>query len=166
MSIPIWVTDPTGNNNPFLKVKSPFYIGVGEALSVATWSKSVDGAIWSTLAGPPSFLPVRIVFGNGLYVAVGFDNFFTYTGVSTDKGATWTAVAHPELNDSIIYALGYGNGVFVLGGQNKSGNTYTPYMFTSTDGVSWTSRPPAVKLDDVGVHGLQLIAEHPICHLD
>ncbi len=140
MSIPIWVTDPAGNNNPFLKIKSPFFIGVGHAAAVATWSQS--GSPWIPLASPPPFIPVRIVSGNGLYVVVGFDDFFTYTGVSADKGATWTNVAHQELNDSSIYALGYGNGVFVLGGQNKSGNTYTPFMFTSTDGVNWTSRSP------------------------
>ena len=52
-----------------------------------------------------------ICYGNGKYVAGGYDGVMAY---STD-GITWTAVADSTFS-SIIYSICYGNGKYIVGG--------------------------------------------------
>ncbi len=58
MTIPIWVVDPTGNNNPFLKIiPASFAFVVGRSLDdtsdfVSSGESSSDGQSWSAWAPP------------------------------------------------------------------------------------------------------------------
>lgn len=71
--------------------------------------------------------------GSNIYVA-GFFSGALYS--STDSGVTWTSRTSGFSSDS-IYAITYGNGIFVaVGGSGK--------ITTSTDGITWTARTAGV----------------------
>ena len=69
----------------------------------------------------------RIDFGNNMYVAVGSNGI-----TSSPNGVTWTV---RKTGVSLAWVK-FGNGIFVVG----SNNTSAPYIYTSTDGVSWVER--------------------------
>jgi len=74
-----------------------------------------------------------IVYGNGKFVAVGYDGKMA---TSTD-GETWTATNVTGTFDSTdkIDSIAYGNNMFVAAGYTSN---YDYKMATSTDGVTWT----------------------------
>ena len=88
---------------------------------------------YSTLASVP-FIN-SIVYGKGMFVAVGGNTGSkTYIVTSTD-GITWTKQTSPFSNE--LRAIVYANGMFVAVG--ASGN-----IVTSTDGITWTKQTSPV----------------------
>ncbi|MFC3801895.1 DUF4073 domain-containing protein [Cohnella sp. GCM10012308] len=92
--------------------------------------KSTDGSIWS------SFTLSKQVFGaaygNGTYVIYSQSGGSVFT--STDA-STWTEVSLPS--GATWYGMTYGNGAFILVGNNG-------YILRSTDGTNWTTVDPFV----------------------
>jgi hypothetical protein len=94
---------------------------------------SSNGTSWTpvTLSGIGSTInPLQFAFGNGIYVAVGFN---TNTSVVSSDGVTWTAYNLTDLFDPT--SLVFGNGTFVAAAST--------YMYTSTDGIFWRTRTSA-----------------------
>jgi hypothetical protein len=83
---------------------------------------SNDGINWN-LTSRESFL--RVIFGNGLFVASTATGIFT----STDN-TNWTNRTTASFN---INALAYGNGLYLYAGENG-------ILGTSTDAITWTTR--------------------------
>ena len=69
-----------------------------------------------------------ICYGNGKYVAVGYDGKIAYSA----DGVNWTLVYDSKFGDSNIQDVCYGNGKFVAGGQRGK-------MSYSSDGITWTA---------------------------
>jgi len=90
-------------------------------------SISENGTDW-ILQDTDSLLLLSIVYGNGLFVAVGVNAVTT-----SDDGITWVNRAPAESNtwSSVVY----GNGVFVAVSRNG-----TNRVMTSIDGITWVSR--------------------------
>ena len=91
------------------------------------YQRSVDGVTWTAISGisvtGSSSSTQRIAYGNGLFVVNGS------TGIWTSPDAiTWTQ----RLTSAQTYSVKYANSKFFAGGSNG-------IMFTSTDGISWTS---------------------------
>ena len=87
-----------------------------------------------TFALPAGMLVVRnVVYGNGLFVAVGqtstatFNNYVTST--STD-GYTWSATSPQPAPFTRIMGIAFANGEFIIGSLSETA--------TSVDGVNWT----------------------------
>jgi len=101
--------------------------GVYLAQSSSGYRRSYDGVTWVAISGitvtGSSDATQRIAYGNGLFVVNG------NTGIWTSPDAiTWTQ----RLTSSQTYSVKYANSKFFAGGSNG-------IMFTSTDGISWTS---------------------------
>jgi hypothetical protein len=109
----------TGNSGKFLTTN-----GTAES-----WGSA--GLNWTWRANSTSGNQVQCFATNGstIYVA-GCDGGQLYS--STDSGVTWTSRTSQFTADR-IYAIAYGNGIFVaVGGAGK--------ISTSTDGITWTAR--------------------------
>jgi len=92
---------------------------------------------------PPESHFNKITFGNGIYVAVGYDGILNasntaYGGiiVTSNDGINWERVA-TSVDDSEFFDITYGNGIFVASYGNGG-------ILTSTDGITWTARSSGV----------------------
>jgi hypothetical protein len=107
------------------------FVAVGSSGKMAT---SPDGVTW-TAVGDSKFGTsdiTAIAYGGGKFVAGGRDS--KKMAVSTD-GVNWTAVSSTTFGtvlNSVIFAIGWGNGKFVAG--DTLGQ-----MATSSDGINWTA---------------------------
>lgn len=103
----------------------------GSGLFVVTGSggtyTSPDGITWTSRTGPGT-TPNDIIFGNGMFVAVG-QNGNLYT---SPDGITWTSRTS-GLGSVSLGSVCYGNGLFVVFGLSTS-------FSTSPDGITWTTR--------------------------
>lgn len=88
---------------------------------------SSDGISWTLSTLPGSAYWNNVVFGNGVFVASGDEN----VGYSTDNGATWTAVVHPNVN---AYGAAFGDNAFVVGGY---GTSSSPPIYSKDNGLTW-----------------------------
>jgi hypothetical protein len=86
---------------------------------VATARTMPVGASWISAA-----------YGNGVFVAVGFNSS---NAASSTDGITWTTRTLPSV--SSWYHVAFGNGIFVAVSQSG-----TAMVATSTDGITWTQR--------------------------
>jgi hypothetical protein len=82
--------------------------------------------------------------GNGIWVIVGgMDNGVNIqVSTSTDNGATWSLVTLPTLLGEYLYAIEYGNGLFVTGGVGQpigTDPTQRPRLVTSSDATTWVT---------------------------
>lgn len=106
--------------------------------------QSSDGVTWngvyqgSGLAPGTSYMPT-VVFGNGVYVATDGDYW-----VSSPDGLSWTPIAHPPTQGTLISPLVFANGRFAgfigTGGATGLQGYSSVQSITSTDGVTWTSQ--------------------------
>ena len=88
---------------------------------------------YSTLATVPYIN--RIIYANGMFVAVGGNaRSYSYIVTSTD-GITWTRQRSPVSTE--LRAITYANGMFVAVG-------YSGTIVTSTDGITWTKQTSPV----------------------
>jgi hypothetical protein len=106
-------------------------IGYGNEIFIAVGSSQAyskdNGVTWTYAATPLAGDWRSIVFGDGVFVMVGFysqaysfDNGITWTSAASPLGATWSGVS-------------YGNGVFVTVGYYGAQQAYS-----SDNGITWT----------------------------
>ncbi|WP_221414169.1 immunoglobulin-like domain-containing protein [Paenibacillus sp. 598K] len=106
------------------------FVAVGQGGKIIL---SDDGASWTSATNNDTSELTSVAYGNGMYVAVGgFGKVLT-----SGDGASWTLNPNsPVIGNSVLYAITFGNGVFVIAGNNGSDGT----IYTSSDGTSWTSQ--------------------------
>ncbi|WP_461257692.1 hypothetical protein [Treponema sp. R80B11-R83G3] len=111
----------------------------GETVYVGKIVTSTDGIDW-TAVGDSTFGETEIraiTFGNGTFVAGGYDNVsdrVSKVAISTD-GTNWTAVTQNAIVS--ISAIAYGNNKFIAAGGDK---VYTKGgMAASANGTKWTA---------------------------
>lgn len=110
------------------------FVAVGEAFNPdfglrAVIRTSPDGAEWSLVdSGLPGL--AAVTYGKGLFVAAGAG----FVATSAD-GTTW--LPSPFDAPRQLFAIAYGDDRFVITGGHGS-------VFTSSDGVGWTSRNSGV----------------------
>ena len=79
-----------------------------------------------------------LAFGNNIFVGVsGSTRSYSIDGIN------WT---HNNVIGSSLEAVTFGNGLFVAVGFASVIGVPTAYVFTSTDGINWTSRTPAANI--------------------
>lgn len=86
---------------------------------------SPDGINW-TLRNASSKTKLDVVYANNLWVVVGFDGDLR----TSPDGITWTRRESGFFGNEHLYAILYGNGLFVAAGKNG--------ITTSPDGITWT----------------------------
>jgi hypothetical protein len=83
---------------------------------------------------------IGVAYGNGRYVAVGqFVTDDTGMHYTSEDGVNWTWRNPNPFVDGMtdVYDVAYANGLFVAVGWGGLGN---PCLYTSTDGITWSSR--------------------------
>ena len=107
------------------------YVAVGDAGQMRTSTKLSGATTWTT--GTHTLGNTQILcaaYGGGKYIAGGVAAGNGQFTISTDA-ITWTS-SYTGSPDT-MYAITYGQGLFVAGGNNG-------LLVTSTDGVSWNYR--------------------------
>ena len=113
---------------------------------------SVDGILWSALPTPPLSYFDSISYGNGVFVAVGYQS----TGklaYSIDNGVTWTTLT--SMDASAWRSVTYANGLFVVVGDagavmTSPGVGYTyDYIVNKANGGSYVDGTATVSLSSV-----------------
>jgi len=104
---------------------------VSDAVSVTP--ADVNAINWTGRTAPESNQWESVAFGNGLFVAVGWNG--THAVMTSSDGVTWTARSAPS---SEWRGVTYGNGLFVAVADDG-----TARVMTSPDGITWTARTPA-----------------------
>lgn len=102
--------------------------GIGPQESDPVVLISLDGETWTEAPNPPDLWLRSVAFGNGRFVATGFNpiTLLAEIFVSND-GVTWDDVAAMDIPSTEIT---FGNGVFVLWGESNR-------IGVSTDGENW-----------------------------
>jgi hypothetical protein len=80
----------------------------------------------------------RVVYGNGLFVAVGYQ-YGSDSIMTSPDGINWTARTVGDGSDDQWYRIAYGNGLFVAVG-NGDGGSGGDRIMTSQDAITWTTR--------------------------
>lgn len=75
-----------------------------------------------------------IAHGNGIYIVVGDNGLI----MRSTNGTTWSAVNAGITG--LISNVAYGNGRFVAVGRDDPYGTQKGFIYTSTDGITWTNR--------------------------
>lgn len=88
------------------------------------------GFNWTTRTPPSTNQWRSVVFGGGIFVAVGANATTGAVGTSPD-GITWTSRTVPNTNK--WQSVTYGNGLFVAVSNTGTGNR----VMTSLDGITW-----------------------------
>lgn len=109
------------------------YVGAGDSGAIQT---STDGITWTSRDSTTNTPWLSIVYGDKWVVAGNSGGNAT----STD-GITWTTRSN-ILGNNYVYALTYGNSLYVAGGAAGK-------LATSTDGISWTSRDAGFGISSV-----------------
>jgi hypothetical protein len=109
----------------------------GPVIASPKYYSLTNGKSWTSVTDPagPWY---RTTFGNGVFVAVGY-NCQAY---SNDNGLTWTSVASPL--PGFWYGVTYGNEVFVMVGKVPGGpfGSFLSCQAYSTDnGQTWINTP-------------------------
>ena len=98
-----------------------------------------------------SYHPEKMIYANGLYVLVS--SFFSNLFVSKD-GIDWKDLTTTIGNNIHIKSICYGNGLFVIVGDDDTVNGIKQYIATSTDGFTWIRRTAPT---DVNKYGLKTV---------
>jgi hypothetical protein len=102
------------------------YVAVGQAIFSGSIVASTDSSNWTTLTTVPSNPINGIVYGNGMFAAVGGGG----TILTSTNGINWTARNSNTSNN--LNKITYGNNRFYIVGDNFT-------LLTSTNGVDWTN---------------------------
>ena len=129
------------------------YVAVGEYVEDdrGLIQTSEDGVHWTLRSqGDYSILDLYdVTFGNGVFVAVGWDWFGGQNIYHSTNGVSWTS-HHTAIGN--VYRVCYGAGTFVAVGDGSvlQGSTYTNRnIYTSPDGITWTARNSGSLAGDV-----------------
>lgn len=96
-----------------------------------------EGDTWSTVYTDVNETFNAMAFGNGKFVASGYDASNMFIRYSSDAGETWTTVNND--NDWILKIKYVNNNFFALGMNNDD---WTARILYSPDGISWTDVTP------------------------
>lgn len=96
---------------------------------------SADGITW-TAKTIPSSRWYSVAYGNGVFVANGFDGATTATAATSTDGLTWTLRVTNGAGIGNPCSSAYGNGVFIA----VYGSSTSAGVITSTDGITWALR--------------------------
>jgi len=109
------------------------FVAVGECGGILS---SPDGITWTDTTPQQIIAFSKIVFGNGIFVAVG-------GGIMTSPdGISWTQqTLRPSGVQGPILTIAFGNGIFVL---VEAENPADSFIWTSTDGITWVQRTGGV----------------------
>jgi len=134
---PAWqVSDPTPRDSVVsLAFLNGRFVGVGERGRIYL---SVDGNSWTQVNTPTTETLSGVTYGNGTYVAVGYNGGVVYSRAS--DATSWNPASG---TDGESFAnVAYGNGTFVAVGSA---------VYTSTDGLTWTRQtsPSNEYIEDV-----------------
>lgn len=126
-----WTAQSVGNlgvqsNLQCIAFGNGMFAAAGAYTTTNLFVSSPDGINWTARTNPAAATPARMVFGNGVFVAVAGTQVIT----STD-GMNWSLVpSPPNLGSSGISNLAFANGLFVVNNNSR--------IATSSDGVNWT----------------------------
>ena len=119
---------------------------------------SEDGLGWTvrgdghSIPGTPLTMELfSVTFGNGTFVAVGYDAYFGANLYSSTNGIDWKS--HTNATVSNFYGVAYGGGSFAAVGDGflPSTSSYPQTnrnIYTSTDGINWTMRNSGAPAND------------------
>ena len=132
---------------------------VGSAYSDGIYTSKNNGVSWTKIASP-SIDPMRVAWGNGLFVVLSSVPSDTDVIISTD-GINWTTeAAYASTSGYQWSSITYGNGLFVAKSIGSGGNVSTRGM-TSPDGVTWTLRTlPSAAWRQVRSDGTTFVSTH------
>jgi hypothetical protein len=125
-----WVPHATGTDETMNSVAfgQNLFVAVGHG---GTLFSSTDGATWISAGGVTNQVIWNGVnYGNGRFVAVGFDDSTSVVLTSTN-GLSWSNANHPTT--STINTVAFGEDKFVAVGAPG-------VVLTSSDGESWTNQ--------------------------
>lgn len=143
-------------------------VGVDNDTFQAVILTSADGETWVsqktgiTIPDGDESLLDGVAWNGTRFVAMGTDlsSFGDIIITSTD-GKNWSQVALPDdglngyaFTNSFNDVLAYGNGIFVAGGGRSIVNFPESAVYTSSDGVHWSTH---VLPDDFGATGIQFV---------
>jgi hypothetical protein len=117
------------------------YVAVGQMDSgdFGMVQTSDDGVNWTE--SPSSVYDLYdVTFGNGVFVAVGWDYFSGQNIYHSTNGINWTPHTTAIAN---VNRVTFGNGLFVAVGDGlllNSGNQTNQRIYTSVNGTAWTPR--------------------------
>ncbi|MEY2465890.1 MAG: hypothetical protein QOD03_411 [Verrucomicrobiota bacterium] len=148
----LWMTDVTSGNGRYVTVGQ--YTGDDNGV-VQT---SEDGMNWTMRSlHDYSILDLYgVTYGNGKFVAVGWDYFAGHNIYHSTNGINWTSHTTSIAN---LYAVTYGGGLFVAVGDgvllNSSSKT-TANIYISEDAITWSAVDSVALVADV--HALRDVA--------
>ena len=124
-SVDFTIAGETGDFNEFL-------VGGNRTWKVALNQIGANNDITDWQAASPAAGFRGMAFGNGVFVGVFTNFYYSYDGISWIIGS--------YLGSEYVT---FGNGQFVAVGYALVGITPTSYIHTSPDGINWTSRTPS-----------------------
>lgn len=101
-----------------------------------------DGDSWSNVYTNANETFMAMAYGNGRFVAGGYDGNSCFLRYSTNGGTSWTTAN--SLNHSYNKIKWVNNRFFALGTDNDN---YTGRIMYSTDGINWTNVTPSLGFD-------------------
>lgn len=110
--------------------------------------------VWVSRASPTGLLLYGLAYGNGRFVATGYNR----TLISSTDGLSWTASTPPDTAYYQGNAVTWTGSQFVMVGDMVYGGTTPALLATSPDGLTWTRRTWTTSTEyealmDVGVGG-------------
>ncbi len=127
------------------------YVIVGSYASsdAGILASSSDGLCWSVVRGDFIHEMYDVTYGNGTFVAVGWDWFAGGNLYSSTNAVDWEA--HQSSIGNVL-SVAFGRGLFVAVGDGvllNSSFTTNRNIYTSPDGVTWTAQSSGAPRDDV-----------------
>src|SRR5258708_8976525 len=140
------VTNPPGYMGSVL---SGLAHGNGRYVAVGSYSAddsgvvqvSLDGMNWARLPYYALLDLYDVAFGNGTFVASGWDYYQGANLYNSTNGFDWAS--HSNATVANFFGVAYGGGLFVAVGDGLLPNTLTftnRQIYTSPDGITWTGR--------------------------
>ena len=126
------LANPFGSNQV---ISSAFGNGVFIAGGGTMVARSTDmGQNWNSVTDPFNSTMLALAYGNSIFIASGINSGTGYISRSTDYGVSWSGlISLPFGAGNYPTAIAFGNGVFVVAGDNGR-------ISRSTDnGVTWSA---------------------------
>tara|TARA_R110000868_G_scaffold404974_1_gene683848 strand:+ start:669 stop:3095 length:2427 start_codon:yes stop_codon:yes gene_type:complete len=103
------------------------FVGIGSLLG--DFATSSDGITWVANTPSPATTLTDVVYGNGLFVALGGSGII----LTSPDGMTWTQYAGASSASNTWLGLNYGNGTFIAVANTGSDSR----AMSSTEGTTW-----------------------------